>query len=405
MVDTMLDLNQRTLLTIIKNALCDNMDAISNVNWSEVEELAVKQGVLWLAYFGVRKTKEILPPERLKAWRAAMHAGVLRNDQINEVQEKFLNWLAKKNIRVAILKGTSCSRHYPYPEARPLGDIDILIEKDSLDIVDDYLKDQGYISSSAEHDFHIGYYGKDAVIEVHYASSSVPNSKGGKYAKEIMKNFLETTQVATVGEMSFPVLSDSHHALMLLLHMERHMLAGGIGLRQLCDWAAFVSSSSSHWQLGTICELDRCGLLTYAKVLTKTCVNYLGVEQNKADWCCDVDDKLTEDMILEVFRGGNLGAAEEMGVGNIFFERSLLGFSGQNTLSGLINKVTNLAFNRYPYVRKYKFMLPFFWIYFPVRYLFRSATGHRPRVSISRDLNTPLRRQRLYKALHLYETK
>lgn len=399
----MLDVNQRALLLLVRKALWKNAECLPEADWPVVEAYAQGQGVLWMAYLGAKALPLQIPPEQLKTWRTAMHSRVLYNDQLNAVQSMLLEWLAEKKIRVAILKGTSCSQYYPYPDARPLGDIDILIDKENLDIVDGYLKAKGYMPSPHEHDFHVGYYGKDAVIEVHFAATGAPDSKGGKVVAEEMLHFLDDVHMATVGEMTFPVLSDEHQALMLLLHMERHMMVSGIGLRQLCDWAVFVNGSvSTHWQSGTLDLLRRCGLLTYAKVLTKTCVDFLGLDQDKAEWCKDVDHELTQAMIEEVFRGGDLGAADEKGNGSLFTERSRLGQHGQNKLTGMIGRLTTMAYNSFPYTRRYKILLPVFWVYFSVRYLLRFVGGSQ---SISYAISVSDRRHKLYQALHLYETE
>ena len=400
----MLNENQKVLLSLVKAALWNTAECLPAVNWDEVEKLAQEQGVLWMAYLGAKRCQHNIPQDRMKTWRSVTHSGVLYNDKTNAVQEKLLEDICDANIPVAILKGTSCSRYYPYPDTRPLGDIDLLIDKENLDIVDKYLREHGYAASNNEHDFHVGYYGEETVIEVHFAGTTVPDSTGGHAVLDEMNSFLEHVEMAAIGEMSFPVLSDAHHALMLLLHMERHMMVGGIGLRQICDWATFVNGSAAgHWSSGTLGLLKKCGLLVYAKVITKMCVDYLGLDLNKAQWCADVDAQLTSAMISEVYRGGNLGAADQEGVGSIFVERSQLGKGVPKKLTGIISKLTVLAYANYPCAKKHKVLLPLLWIYIPVRYLFRTFTGQRPKRNISHIVNKSLQRQKLYKALRLYE--
>ena len=191
---------------------------------------------------------------------------------------------------------------------------------------------------------------------------------------------------------------------MLLLHTKRHMLVGGIGLRQLCDWATFVNGSAAmHWSSGTLELLKNCGLLVYAKVLTKMCVEYLGLDLSKAQWYADVDGKLASAMLCEVYRGGNLGAADQEGAGSIFVEQSQLGLGVQKKLTGLIGKLTVVAYANCPYAKKHEVLLHLLRIYIPVRYLSGSVIGWRPKRNISHILNKSLERQKLYKVLRLYE--
>lgn len=402
----MLDKNEDALLFLIRKALWNSDEKLPDADWEAVEKCAQEQGVLWMAYLGGKSFSQQIPAALLKSWRAVLHSGVLYNDQINSEQSALIEWLEVHGIRAAILKGTSCSRYYPYPDARPLGDIDVLVDKSNMDAVGAYLTERGYTPAQHEHDFHIGYYGKDAVIEVHYAGTDVPMSGGGKNVSEEMDHFLDSTQSAAIGDMTFPVLSDAYQALMLLLHMERHMIVSGIGLRQLCDWATFVQNSpAEHWQNGTLKVLEKCGLLIYAEVITKVCVDYLGLNDERLSWCRNVSTKLSEAMLHEVFRGGNMGAADQEGAGSLFTERTVLGQKDQNIVKGLLAKLTQLSFRHWPITEKYKILLPFYWVYLPLRYMIRSARGMRPKKDIAYVVSASNQRQKLYSALKLYKIK
>ena len=402
----MLDKNKEALLVLIRKALWNSDEELPDADWAEVEKCAQEQGVLWMAYLGGKSFSQQIPAAFLKSWRTVFHSGVAYNEQINSVQSELTAWLEDHGIRAAILKGMSCSRYYPYPDTRPLGDIDVLVDKCNMDAVGDYLIEQGYTPDHHAHDFHIGYYGKDAVIEVHYAGTDVPMCGGGKIVSEEMKNFLDSTQLAIVGKLTFPVLSDSYQALMLLLHMERHMIVRGIGFRQLCDWATFVKNSpAEHWQNGTLKLFEKCGLLMYAKVITKVCVDYFGLNDECVGWCRNVSTKLSAAMLRDVFRGGNMGTADQEGAGSLFTERSALGKKGQNIVKGLLARLTILSFRHWPITEKYKMLLPFCWVYLPLRYLIRAARGMRPKKNIAYVVSVSNQRQKLYSALKLYEIK
>lgn len=402
----MLDKNKEALLALVRKSLWGNDEELPDADWDAVEKCAQEQGVLWMAYLGGKYFPQQIPAQRLKSWRTVLHGGVLNNDAKNAVQTELVEWLAEHDIRSAILKGTSCSRYYPYPDARPLGDIDILIDKSNMNAIDAYLRGRGYSPSQHDHAFHAGYYGRDAVIEVHYAGTEVPSSEGGKIVAEEMERFLDSAQTASAGELTFPVLSDTHQALMLLLHMERHMMGNGIGLRQLCDWATFVKGSQTeHWQSCTLKLLEKCGLMTYAKAVTKVCVDYIGLDKDCARWCDGISNKITKALIEDVFRGGNMGAADQEGAGSLFTERTVLGQAGQGKVKGFISRMNRIAFKHWPVTKKFRVLLPFCWVYLPLRYMVRSARGMRPKKDIAYTVNMAHKRQKLYKSLELYETK
>jgi len=399
-----LSCEQRALLCLVRRAMWSEVCDLPTADWSIVENLAKEQGISWLLYLGAKYYKSQISVERIQAWRGIMLATAIRNEQINDTQNKLIAWMRDKSIRVAVLKGTSCSRFYQHPEARSLGDIDILIDPNYMDEIRDHLLQMGYKPSDQEHGFHVGYYGDGVVIEIHFAVTEPPECNGGRVVQEAMRCFLDDVHQEVIGDISFPVLSDQNQALALLLHMERHMYECGIGLRQMCDWASFMSGVSLEcWQNAIQPLIERCGLLTYAKVITKTCVDYLGLDSNIVPWCCDVDLQLAAAMINDVFCQGSLGAADRDGEGSWFIDRKALGQTNGGRINTLLRNMNALAYRNWPVTKTRKVLLPFCWVYLPLRYMARSLKGLRAKKNWIRMAEASNRRQKLYKAMRLYE--
>ena len=397
---------QAALLSIIRRSLWSNKEDMPAANWDQVEELARKQGVLSLLYLGVNRNIGVVPQERVRIWRGAMLAGVLQNEQMNADQQELLNHLREDSVRCSILKGTSAARFYPHPDARCLGDIDLLVDQTNLNQVEQILTKLQYRKVEHEHDFHISYARGTTTVEVHYSASEVPNKEGGSAAQKEMNDFLEHTHTVPLNDMVFPVLSDSHQALMQILHMERHMLTGGIGLRQLCDWSVFVANADiHHWVRYSVAMLERCGLLIYASVITRACVRYLGLVEECASWCLPVQDSLVDEFMQDVFSGGDMGKAEEDAANRLFTNRNALADEQHNVVKGLITTLNKLAYRNFPITKKYKVLLPFCWVYLPARYIVRSFLGLRPKKNVLSAVGASNKRYSLYKKLHLYEVK
>jgi len=397
---------QDALLSLVKQALWSDKPVLCSAEWAKVEALAKEQGVSWMLHLGAKAYEDRIPAEYLKAWQSITILTAIRNERVNAAQDKLVGWLAEKNIRAAVLKGTSCSRYYPYPEVRRLGDIDILIDKDSMKVVGDHLTENGFEVADHDHPFHVGYYSSNALVELHYEVTNVPESTGGKIVCKAMEGFLDDLQAVTVKEHSFPMLSDENQALTLLLHMERHMLEGGIGLRQLCDWSVFVNGTCAEtWNDRILPLLERCGLLIYAKIVTKTCVDYLGLPKAKAPWSDDADGQLAAAMIDDVFHNGNMGAADIKSAGSWFTDRRTLGQGEKGKLKVFLSKLSALAYQHWPKVKYCKILLPFCWVYIFLRYFVRSICGLRPKKNWIRVAESSNRRQKLYNSMHLYEVK
>lgn len=395
--------SQKMLLKIIRRALWQENLPLEASAWDEVELLAEQQGVLWMLYPGTKWT--VVPQEKQLKWRSTTITGIWQNESINGFQMKLLAFLENKEIRTVILKGTSCSRYYADPAMRPLGDIDILIDQENMAAVADYLCGQGFAKVSTEHKFHIGFSCDAITVEVHYHCTDLPIGKGTDAARNAEQTFLDQIEIAEMNGMQFPVLSETNQALMLLMHMERHMQEDGLGLRQLCDWAAFVyGTNHKHWEK-TIPLLKSCGLFQYARVVTNACMTYLGLNCDGLAWAKSIDIELVEALMQDVFRRGNFGRADDQNVGSLFSDRSIMGMQRQDPIKGMLAKMTTLAYRKYPCCRRHKWLLPAFYFYIPVQYIIKSVWGKRARKDLCTAIANAGKRQQLYCALHLYEVE
>ena len=214
---------QEALLSIVRQSLWGKVETIPSADWEQVDAISYDQGVRSLLYSGVSHKKSSVPLSLLRDWRAAMIASVLRSDEINAEQTEILNALDAQGIDTVVLKGTSISRLYPHPDTRTLGDIDLLVDPQQQDTVNAILLALGYECHDHDHAFHVNYRKGNVEVEVHHAVSEVPDLLGENRAKTEMTAFLQKRKMVNCNGMTFPSLSDSHQALMLLLHMERHM--------------------------------------------------------------------------------------------------------------------------------------------------------------------------------------
>lgn len=179
----------------------------------------------------------------------------------------------------------------------------------------------------------------------------------------------------------------------------------GVGLRQLCDWATFVAGSApAHWQ-GTFQLLEKCGLLLYAKVITKACVKYLGLSIAFATWADDAPCNVVDAFLQDVFRGGNMGRADEQNVGSLFTSRSILGIAHQSAVRGMFAKMTHLSYNKWPISKRLKILLPFCYLCIAINYVIQSVAKRGSKRDIFAAIESSAKRRQLYQKLHLYEVE
>lgn len=395
---------QQALLILLRQSLWkESLPLPAEVNWETVDILSQEQSVYPFAYDGAIAGNVAVPPPILAKWKTKLLHSVMNNERLLFAQDKLLHWFAQADIPVVVLKGSSVARYYPQPSLRILGDIDLLINISDIEKAKEVLVLHGYIHHESTHAFHLDFQGPGVHVELHHRVTELPNSAGGHIAEEETSQFMEHICSAIVHNHTFPVLSETNQALTLLLHMIRHMFSSGIGLRQLCDWALYVAYTDPDLlENTTIPVLKRCGLLQYAKVATATCMHYLDLPSQHLSWCADVDVEICRAFMTDIFFGGNLGQAAKDRFGSLFTNADAMG-SKQSSLEALFSQLTKQSYMRFPITKKYKVLLPLFWLFLPLRYWARSLLGLRRKKSITEITRIAKQRRRLYDSLCLFE--
>lgn len=398
---------QENLLKILSGALWDRISdqTFSESEWIDILDLAEEQGVLFLILQGCTCVRRQLSSPEWLNWRSKLVSTMVYNDSLMGLQSKLLSLMAETGIACAVLKGTSIAACYYDPVVRALGDIDLLVAPQYVDQAVALLLAQGFSApeESFSHPYHIDFYKNNAVVELHFAASSYPDSAAGAEAKRIMESCWQDIRDKQVSGHSFPCLSDVHQALSLLLHMQRHMTTGCIGLRQLCDWAVFLKSvPQENFRERILPKLQSCGLAEFAAVLTMTAARYLKLEPEYASWCQRVRESSIRAMIDEILREGSIHHKNKTDDSSSFFVEA----SGtESALRVFIGKINALARSKYPVTQKLPFLLPLFWIYIPTRYWVRSLAGKRRRKSLLRTIKMTKQRKQLYQELRLFQVE
>ncbi len=390
-----------SILSLLSAALFSHSISpkLSPSDWEAVYSESLAHGVSSIVLEGAGELRSQIPSELMARWKQSAIGSVMMNMRLMGEQGKVLRLFADAGIPCAVLKGSSHSAFYPSPDLRPLGDIDLLVERENVQKASELLIAKGFRESEGDHPFHVSFHRRGTTVELHFEVSSFPDNAGGKKAREIMSSALDSVRTLRMGEHEFPVLSPSYFLLNALVHMERHMTSTSIGLRQLCDWAVCISAvSAEEYTEHVLPVLQSCGLEQFARVLTKTCVRYLGMPAERVPWCCDADDALTEGMMEEILRAGNLNNRPEED-GELF----LVDHMGSSGLFRDIFPYIGRTVKKYfPVTAKYPVLFPFFLLCFPFYYLGSVVFGKRKKKSVFKSYKAAKKRSRLYQRLRLY---
>lgn len=376
-------------------------------DWKAIDILAKKHAVIPLIYHAVMllPIKNRPPMELLTEWKKYTISSVMRNELLVHAQTNVVKLLQNDGVQCAILKGSSVAILYPKLEMRALGDIDILVSKDQCQQAVEVLVSDGYHKHETDHPFHIGFDKSGVYLELHYDLTEYSDTPIGEYIKDRLSNALSRIEEVNVDNSVLPVLSEPDQAIALLLHMERHMVSGGIGLRQLCDWCVFIDSLSQECLVNDVLPTIReCQLYQFASVLTRICVDYLGLDELKHQWCMYIPKRTADALLDDIMDSGNImshGLERTSSSMLVKGEESTEGHSSMFTSAA--KNLTQSARKQFPICNKLPVLLPIYWVYIPVRYLYRAMKGTRPKQSINRIVGYALKRKRLYRKLELFK--
>lgn len=188
----------------------------------------------------------------------------------------FAEKLSEKGIQTVVLKGLGYASYYPNPYHRESGDLDCYLmgkkeEGDKVTVeIGGKMEEAGYKHS------HLYY--KGLTIENHNFLTSFDNTKLGIRTEQLLQEQI-IEGYRPIGDTKLQNPSADFNALFLIKHAQRHFIKEGICVRHLLDWAFFLKKESQNvnWEK-VIPIMKECRILEFAKVMTRLCVDQLGMK-------------------------------------------------------------------------------------------------------------------------------
>lgn len=262
----------------------------NDIDWSRLEDLAKKQGLLGIIVDAVEKLPENQKPPIVIFLR---WVGEVLQEYENryETYKKAIGELSdfynRHGFRMMVVKGYACSLDWPKPAHRPCGDIDIYLcgkQKEADEALEDWFKiaNNQRLEIDRSHYHHTIFEWQGYTVENHYDFLNTRQHRSNVKLEKVMKQLAEddTRIVDVCGERVY-LPSPNFHALFLLRHAMTHLAATSINLRQLMDWAFFVKEHGKEvdWKWLTSI-LDVYGMRKMFNIFNAICVSNLGFESN-----------------------------------------------------------------------------------------------------------------------------
>lgn len=319
------DLNTEMLFALLCAGLWEQPEAVvhcsplSAASWEEVLSLAEKQTVTGIVYLGIRFLPEGLEPpvNVLVKWAARADAIERRNIRMGKALDELCALFLENGISPVLQKGHDVASLYGHPLLRECGDIDFYFttqeEKSAatalvarlgcrIKAASDGSDCYSWNGIPVEHHgrlldlyspFRKGLAGK---LEAEYGFEDVILESGGGFRIQV--------------KVPAPMLK----LLMLDLHILKHVVGRGIGLRQICDMAraCFRLHDRINAQEAE-CVARKAGIRKWNRLLHSFMVTCLGLDRGCLPYQ-DMDASGTEALFKRIMDGGNFGRSAHGGM-------------------------------------------------------------------------------------------
>lgn len=159
--------------------------------------------------------------------------------EMNAEVAQFAGFLNRRNLQYVIMKGQTMAVLYPNPLMRSTGDIDFYCPKESFESTQKEIEKRlGIVmkhNGSERHDtFDIEGY----TFEMHSDLTIFSAPSHQRYWNSFIDEELKDNPLQLpISNEPVSVLPPTINALYIFVHLFVHFIEGGLGLKQLCDWA------------------------------------------------------------------------------------------------------------------------------------------------------------------------
>jgi len=288
-------------------------------DWLEIFTMSKKQSLTGVCFSGVeRLPKEQSPEEDLiMDWMGEAVKVQRRNQKINEVCLELSTSFDNKGFATCILKGQSNRIYYPTHLAsrRTPGDVDIWLfpngsQKNSVCRTMELLEDEGKIVSLAY--LHAELMSLNTVaIEAHFRptflNEPIHNHRLQQWFAESKADCIMESEIAD--GITIPMLKPVYNIIFQLVHIYRHLLDEGIGLRQLLDYyfllRGTVQSLTDEQKKTIVDKLSAFGLNRIAGAVMYVLRRVFLIE--KEYMIVSVNERYGRQLLDEIMIAGNFG--------------------------------------------------------------------------------------------------
>lgn len=318
--------------------------------------------------------------------------------------------MLKENLKPLVMKGIICRSLYPEPEQRPSFDEDLLIFPWQIQKYHLFFKSHGFDLVNSDIDIEkvdeISYQNKKLALYLEVHKYLFPSRSSAFGDLNSLFNILEDRQNELIYGTAFRTFGYTDHLLYIICHAYKHFLYSGFGIRQICDILMFTKSYGNliDWErIYESCRIFRMDRFLIA--IFRICEKYLGLNRNnyayKEIWSDDINE---ESLLLDILSGGLYGAADEDRLHSSTMTLEVVSAQNEGRKARSLVKVLfpglDYIKQKYPYLKRKKWLLPIAWIQRGFDYLERK---HKRGISPSKTIEIGNNRVKILREYHIID--
>lgn len=277
---------------------CEQLNVFTPSDWEQLYFISKRQGVAAIIFEAIKNIpKEIAPPKTATLkWLSNAISIEQQMKKKEAVAVEFAEILSERGIQTTVLKGLAYASYYPNPYHREYGDLDCYLmgKKDEGDIIT--VEIGGKMEEAGYKHSHLYY--KGLTIENHNYLTSFDNTKLGIRTEQLLQEQI-SEGYRPIGNTKLQKPSADFNALFLIKHAQRHFIKEGICVRHLLDWAFFLKAESQNVNWDKVIQLMKeCRILEFAKVMTRLCIERLGVNVDIEEFSSPM--KITDAVLADI---------------------------------------------------------------------------------------------------------
>lgn len=287
----------------------DALDApLSEDQWMQVCESAKKQAVVGLVYQAMMALpQDQMAPRRIKVRLALMAERIVsRNAYFNDFIPGVVDECKCRGMSSCLLKGQGFALMYPDPRYRQCGDVDIWVDASCQDILDKAPKEWN-VKGIWYHD--ILFIAQKLNLEIHIR----PTWMNSPFNNARLQAYFEAEKMRQMSnfnkDLGCCTPTADFNLVYNMIHLYRHILFEGIGLRQFVDYFFVLKNSSGNDRAKAMSLLRELGIGSFVPAVMYVLQTLFMLPDEYL--LTSPDTSKGEFLLDEIYKSGNFGKYDE----------------------------------------------------------------------------------------------